>query len=154
MIGVLKKQIWRSFAGRKYTHEETSMILLEAAQVVNSRPLTTGSWAEGDPLSPEDLMVGKARAGMQTVRFETGHQLVKRFKAVQEAKEEFWDRRVKEIFPSLLRQKKWCKYKRDAKVGDVVLRKDDTTAGQTYKYARIIGIHVGSDGKVRSADVE
>ncbi len=79
---------------------------------------------------------------------------MKRFKAVQEANEEFRDRWVKEIFPSLLKQKKWYKNKRDAKVGDVVLRKDETAVGQTYKYARIIGVHVGSDGKVRSADVE
>jgi hypothetical protein len=61
---------------------------------------------------------------------------------------------VKEIFPSLLKQRKWYKYKRDTKVGDVVLRKDEAAAGQTCKYARIIGLHVGSDGKVRSADVE
>ncbi len=45
-------------------------------------------------------------------------------------------------------------YKRDAKVGDAVLRKDKTAAGQTYKYARIVGVLAGSDGKVRSADVE
>jgi hypothetical protein len=92
MIGVLKKQIWRSFEGKKYTHEETSTIFQEAAHIVNSRQLATGSWAEGNPLCPEDLMVGKARAGMPTAQFETGQQLVKRFKAVQEAKVEFWDR--------------------------------------------------------------
>jgi hypothetical protein len=40
------------------------------------------------------------------------------------------------------------------RVGDIVLRKDETAAGQTYKYARIISVHVGSDGRVRSADVE
>jgi hypothetical protein len=62
-------------------------------------------------------MIGKARAGMPIIQFETGRQLVKRFKAVQEAKEEFWHRWVKEIFPSLLKQKKWYKCKRDAKVG-------------------------------------
>jgi hypothetical protein len=72
---------------------------------------------------------------------------------VQQAKEEFWDRWVKEVFPSLLRQQKWFKYKRDTKVGDVVLRKDET-AGQTYKYARVTKVHVGTDGKVRAADIE
>jgi hypothetical protein len=50
------------------------------------RPLTAGPWAEGDPLCPEDLMIGKARTGMPTAKFEKGQQLVKRFKAVQEAK--------------------------------------------------------------------
>jgi hypothetical protein len=61
---------------------------------------------------------------------------------------------VKEIFPSLVKQTKWYKNKRDAKVRDVVLRKDKTVTGQTYKYARIISVHVGSDGKVRWADVK
>jgi hypothetical protein len=36
----------------------------------------------------------------------------------------------------------------------MVLRKDETAAGQTYKYARITKVHVGSDGKVRAADIE
>jgi hypothetical protein len=154
MIGILKKQMWRSFEGKKYTHKENCTILQEAVQVVNSRPLATGSWAEGTSLCPKDLMMERTRVGMPTVQFETGQQLVKRFKAVQEAKEEFLDRWVKEIFPSLVKQKKWNRYKRDAKVGDVVLRKDETAAGQTYKSVRIIGVHAGSDGKVRSADVE
>jgi hypothetical protein len=79
---------------------------------------------------------------------------VKRFKAVQQAKQEFWDRWVKEVFPSLLKQLKWYKYKRDAKVGDIVLRKDETEAGQTYKYVRVTNVHIGTDGKVRAADIE
>jgi hypothetical protein len=134
--------------------EKDATILQEAAQIINSRPLTRDPWAEGDPLSPEDLMLGRAKVGIQTVHFETDQQLVKRFRVVQQAKEEFWDRWVKEIFPSLLRQQKWYKYKRDVKVGDIVLRKDETAAGQTYKYARIVNVHRGTDGKVRAAYVD
>ncbi len=33
-----------------------------------------------------------------------------------------------------------------------MLRKDETAAGQTYKYAQIVAVHAGSDGKVWSAD--
>ncbi len=39
-------------------------------------------------------------------------------------------------------------------MGDIVLRKDETAAGQTYKYARVIKVHVGTDGKVRAADID
>jgi hypothetical protein len=134
--------------------EKDATILQEAAQIINSRPLTRDPWAEGDPLSPEDLMLGRAKVGIQTVHFETDQQLVKRFRVVQQAKEEFWDRWVKEIFPSLLRQQKWYKYKRDVKVGDIVLRKDENAAGQTYKYARIVNVHRGTDRKVRAAYVD
>jgi hypothetical protein len=99
-------------------------------------------------------MLGRARPGLPVVPFETGQQLTKRFRMVQQATEEFWDRWVKEVFPSLLKQQEWFKYKRDAKVGDVVLRKDETAPGQTYKYARFTKVHVGTDGKVRVADIE
>jgi hypothetical protein len=72
---------------------------------------------------------------------------------VLEAKEEFWDRWVQEIFPSLLRQKRWCTYKRDVRVGDVVPQQDATADGQSYD-ARVTKVHEGPDGKVQSADVE
>ncbi len=36
----------------------------------------------------------------------------------------------------------------------MVLRKDETAAGQTYKYAKVIKVHTSTDGKVRAADVE
>ncbi len=60
----------------------------------------------------------------------------------------------KRSFPIAAKAGKWYKYKRDAKVGDLVLRKDETAAGQTFKYARIVTVHTGADGKVRAADVQ
>jgi uncharacterized membrane protein len=89
MIGLVKKQIRQSFEGRKYSHEETITILQEADRVINSRPLTCKQWAEGRPLCTEDLMFGRARPGLSVIPFETGLQLTKRFRMVQQAKEEF-----------------------------------------------------------------
>jgi hypothetical protein len=99
-------------------------------------------------------MLGRARPGQPTVKFETGRQLTRRFESVQQAKEEFWGRWIREVFPGLLKQVKWTKDRRDVKVGDVVLRKDETAAGQTYKHARVVKVHVRTDGKVRAADIE
>jgi hypothetical protein len=39
-------------------------------------------------------------------------------------------------------------------VGDIVLRKDETAASQTYKYARVTKVHINTDGRVRAADIE
>ncbi len=66
----------------KLLRKQTATILQEAAQIINSRLWTGGLWAEGNPLSPEDLMLGKAGAGIPAVHFETGRQLVKRFRIV------------------------------------------------------------------------
>jgi hypothetical protein len=54
----------------------------------------------------------------------------------------------------MLKQNKWTRDKKDLKVGDIVLRKDETAAGQTYKYAKVTKVHVSADGRVRAADIE
>ncbi len=35
-----------------------------------------------------------------------------------------------------------------------MLRKDKTAAGQTYKYARVVKVHISTDGRVTAADIE
>jgi hypothetical protein len=99
-------------------------------------------------------MLGRAQPGQVEVKFETGKQLTRRFDNVQQAKKEIWNRWIKEVFPEMLKQHKWTRDKQDVKVGDIVLRKDETAAGQTYKYARVTKVHVNTDGRVRAADVE
>ncbi len=75
-------------------------------------------------------------------------QLVKRLRAIKEAKEQFGDRWVREIFFMLLKQSKWTKVKRDEIEGDVVLRKDKMAAIQKiYKHAPVIKIHKEVTGK-------
>ncbi len=54
----------------------------------------------------------------------------------------------------MLKQSKWKRDKRDLEVGDIVFRKDETAAGQTYKYAKVVKVHTSADGKVRAADIE
>jgi hypothetical protein len=154
MIGLIKKQLWKTFEGKKLTHEETLTVLAEAVQKINSRPLTWNPRPEGEPLCVQDLMLGRAKPGQAEVKFESGKKLTKRFENVQQTQQEFWKRWIEEIFPEKLRQSKWKQEKRYLKVGDVVLRKDETAAGQTYKYAKVTKVHTSMDGKVRAADIE
>jgi hypothetical protein len=58
------------------------------------------------------------------------------------------------VFPQRLKQSKWKQEKRYLKAGDIVLRKDETAAGQTCKYAKVVKVHTSTDGKVRAADIE
>jgi hypothetical protein len=99
-------------------------------------------------------MLGRAKPGQVEVKRESGKKLTKRFEDVQRAQQEFWKRWIEEVFPQRLKQNKWKLEKRDLKKGDIVLRKDETAAGQTYKYAKVVKVHVGTDGKVRAADIE
>jgi hypothetical protein len=154
MIGLIKKQLWRIFEGKKLSHEETVTLLAEAVQKINSRPITLNPRSEGEPLCVQDLMLGRAKPGQVEVKFKTGKQLVRRFENVQRTQQEFWKRWRDEVFPEMLKQSKWKRDKRDLEVGDIVLRKDETAAGQTYKYAKVVKVHTSVDGKVRAADIE
>jgi hypothetical protein len=154
MIGLIKQQLWRTFEGKRLSHEETITVLAEAVHKINSRPITWNPRPEGEPLCVQDLMLGRAKPGQVEVKLESGKKLTKRFEDVQRAQQEFWKRWIEEVFPQRLKQNKWKLEKRDLKKGDIVLRKDETAAGQTYKYAKVVKVHVGTDGKVRAADIE
>jgi hypothetical protein len=154
MIRLIKQQLWRTFEGKRLTHEETLTVLAEAVQKINSRPLTWNPRPEGEPLCVQDLMLGRAKPGQAEVKFKSGKKLTKRFENVQRTQQEFWKRWIEEVFTERLKQSKWNQEKRDLKVGDIVLRKDETAAGQTYKYAKVVKVHVSTDGRVRAADVE
>jgi hypothetical protein len=99
-------------------------------------------------------MLGRAKPGQAEVKLESGKKLTKRFEDVQRTQQEFWKRWIEEVFPQRLKQSKWKLEKRDLRTGDIVLRKDETAAGQTYKYAKVVKVHAGTDGKVRAADIE
>ncbi len=154
MIGLIKKQLWKTFERKRLSHEETLTLLAEAVQKINSRPITWNPRPEGEPLCVQDLMLGRAKPGQAEVKFESGKKLTRRFKNVQRVQQEFWKRWIEEVFPERLRQSKWKQDKRDLKVGDIMLRKDETAAGQTYKYAKVTIVHTSADRKVRAADVE
>jgi hypothetical protein len=154
MIGLIKKQLWQTFEGKKQSHIETLTLLVEAVQKINSRPITRNPRPEGEPLCVQDLMLGRAQPGQVEVKLEMGKQLTRRFENVQRAQKEFWKRWVEEVFSEMLKQNKWMRGKKDLKVGDIVLRKDETAAGQTYKYAKVTKVHVSTDGRVRAADIE
>jgi hypothetical protein len=128
MIGLIKKQLWKTFEGKELSHEETLTLLVEAVQKINRRPITQNPRPEGEPLCVQDLMLGRAKPGQVQVKFETGKQLTQRFENVQWTQQEFWKRWIEEVFPEMLKQNKWTRDKKDLKVGDVVLRKDETAA--------------------------
>jgi hypothetical protein len=77
MIGLIKKQLRKTFEGKKLSHEETLTLLVEAAQKINSRPIMRNLRPEGDPLCVQDLMLRRAQPGQVEVKFEAGKQLTR-----------------------------------------------------------------------------
>ena len=66
-----------------------------------------------------------------------------RWKVVQALSKMFWDRFVKEYFPSLQIRAKWNKPTRSLTISDTVLVKDDNLTRLQGKLGRVIESYIG-----------
>lgn len=128
--------------------------LYEVMAVVNSRPLTTDHLNDSsspEPLTPNHILTMKSTIiSPPPGKFvKEDLYLCKRWRRVQLLANNFWSRWKKEYLFNLQHRQKWIKHRRNAKVNDVVLLKDDTTPRNQWKLAKVIDVYPGKDGRVR-----
>lgn len=122
--------------------------------VVNSRPLTTDHL--NDSSSPEPLTPNRILTMKSTILAPPPGKFVKedlylrkRWRRVQLLANNFWVWWKKEYLLNLQHRQKWIKDRRNAKVNDVVLLKDDATPRNQWKLAKVIEVYPGKDRRVR-----
>nr|XP_017207877.2 uncharacterized protein LOC103909204 [Danio rerio] len=129
-------------------------LLYEVMAIVNSRPLTVEHL--NDPLGPEPLtpnhiltmksMIVEPPPG---VFVKEDLYLRKRWRKVQYLVNNFWSRWRKEYLLNLQQRQKWNKNRRNVKVNDIVILKDDVSPRNKWKLAKVVDVYQGKDGKVR-----
>lgn len=62
----------------------------------------------------------------------------------------FWPRWRKEYLLNLQHRQKWHKHRRNAKVNDIIILKDDTAPRSQWKLAKVSEVHSGTDDCVRT----
>ncbi|XP_030611515.1 uncharacterized protein LOC115798709 isoform X1 [Archocentrus centrarchus] len=129
--------------------------LYEVMAIVNSRPLTTEHLhnpSGPEPLTPNHILTMKSSViAPPPGRFiKEDLYLQKRWRRVQFLANSFWARWKKEYLLNLQNRQKWSKVRRNAKVNDIVLLKDDSAPRNQWKMARITDVYPGKDGQVRS----
>jgi hypothetical protein len=67
---------------------------------------------------------------------------------------QFWLRFIKEYLPELNRHAKWAKSKPNLRVGELVLIVEKRAPRNLWPLGRVVEIHPGRDGKVRSATLQ
>ena len=65
----------------------------------------------------------------------------------------FWKRRLKEYLPTLQLRQKWCSPRRCFAVNDLVLVMDGNVPRGIWPLARVVQVHRGTYGYVRSPEV-
>jgi hypothetical protein len=158
MIRQVKNVLKSTLEGKSCSFNELTTILFKAAIIVNSRPIRIAG-RESDleartPITPLHLMLGRATIEAPQMDFNTDFNLTRRLQFVDEVKKEFWHKWHAIVFQGLDRSYKWRQGQRDSQVGDVVLLKDETAAGNTYKLARVVEVFRNlQDGRVRQVTV-
>ena len=116
--------------GNRLDEESLRTFLCEAESTINNRPLTVETLSDPlsePPLSPSMLLTGKTRLVLPPPGEFKREDLYcrRKWRRTQHLAQEFWSRWSKEYLQQLQARIKWTRPKRNFKVGDVVLLKEN-----------------------------
>lgn len=160
-INTIRRVLDAMFAelGRtQLTHELLITLMAEVVAIVNARPISALPSDPDDPrpLSPAMLLTMKTRpAGPSPGQFLQPDLYVRRrWRRVQYLADQFWTRWRREYLQSLQRRPKWTATRRNLRVGDIVLLRDDAQRRNNWPLGRVTEAIESEDGRVRKANVE
>ncbi|GFX76579.1 integrase catalytic domain-containing protein [Trichonephila clavipes] len=115
--------------------EELVTLVTQIEAYLNSRPLTplSNDHQALQPLTPGHFLIGAPMASFP---------------------EEFWRRWHLEYLNQLQQRTKWNKPRRNLKVNDMVLVKEDNLPPLQWSLGRVVQVFPGDDGAVRVVDVK
>ena len=145
--------------GYQLDDESFRTFMCEAANVVNSRPLTVDSLNDPvspQPLTPNHLLTLKSSVVLPPPGDFQQPDLYsrKRWRRVQYMANEFWHRWKKELLAKWQERGKWLKPKRNIQLGDIVLVVDDSCPRCQWKLAKVVETYPGKDGLVRKVKLQ
>ncbi|XP_064556803.1 uncharacterized protein LOC135441214 [Drosophila montana] len=132
--------------------------LIEAENVVNSRPLThlPVSVDQEAPLTPNDLLKGVANlTDTPTIHEQPDEKCAtrKQWRIARLLRDRFWKRWVLEYLPTLVRRVKWCARVEPIRHGDVVFICDPNVPRREWRRGIVEELYSGPDGVPRRAVV-
>ena len=159
LIGVCRRifdSILADCRVHKLTHESLSTFMAEIVGMVNSRPLVPVST---DPECPFNLTPNTLLTQKPPLLFEDSaplgskDSLAVQWRRVQHLSNLFWSRWRKEYLPLLQHRRKWQKGKKNIKVGDIVLMKDNSLHRNSWPLGIVTQCHPSADSLVRKVDI-
>ena len=133
-------------------------LMYEAMAIVNSRPLgfeTLNDPCSLAPISPNQLLTMKSHVVVPPPGDFVVQDVYarKRWRKVQFLANEFWRRWRSEYLQQLQLRQKWTKERREIRVGDIVVLKEDDLVRNHWRIARVIDVKPGEDGHVRKVSL-
>lgn len=133
-------------------------LFYEAMAIVNSRPLTVDGINDPnslEPLTPNHLILMKSKIALPPPgKFMREDVYCKRrWRRVQYLIEQFWSRWKREYLQNISTRQKWHVARRNLKVNDVVIVKEDILSRNQWQLGRVVETFMDSDGLVRRVKI-
>lgn len=150
----VKYHLVRMVGNTTLTFEEYNTLLCQAEALVNSRPLCalTDDPTSLNALTPGHFIILKEPIGLpdeQDFR-EVRENRLSRWNHIQKMLQHFWQRWHDEYLSTLINRPKWLEQKRNYRVGDLVIIKEENIAPLKWKLGRIEKVLPGRDELIRS----
>ncbi len=157
LIGATKRALYHVLPDtRAVTLEQFITALSIVEGILNSRPLTyLGGELEDIPLTPSHFLYGASPTSTFRIKGDAQGRvsLARRWLQVQELGDMFWERLQKEIPPFLQASTQSIRGDfRDVRVNDVVVFLHPERRSR-WPLARVLTVHPGGDGRVRTVDL-
>jgi hypothetical protein len=138
------------------TFEEFNTLICQIEACLNSRPLTPMSDDPEDSsvLTPGHFLIGQPiNAILEPDIQHIPYNRLKRFQRIQKMLQVFWKNWQLQYLHTLQQRFKWRITKKELKIGELVLLKEDNLPPTEWLMGRIIGLSKGVDDIVRMVDI-
>ncbi|XP_068987481.1 uncharacterized protein [Bombus flavifrons] len=152
-----KRHLIRVVGTELLTFEHLNTLVIEIEAILNSRPLTPISSDPKDPpvLTPGHFLIGDTLTSLRERDFRTVPSgRLSSWQRIHQIKQYFWSRWNREYLNELTRRNKWDKGKHDIREGTVVILREDNVPSMQWPLGRVIKVHPGADGIIRTATVQ
>ncbi|XP_037821195.1 uncharacterized protein LOC119610147 [Lucilia sericata] len=145
MVQCVKKVLRKTLKDVSPKEHVLQSLLLEAENIVNSRPLThlPISPDEEEPLTPNHFLVGYGNVAQTPPADEADSKLCslrKQWRIARSLRDRFWKRWVLEYLPTLTRRVKWCERTTPLKDGDMVFICDPNLPNSQWRRGIVIRV--------------
>ncbi|XP_033317545.1 uncharacterized protein LOC117215262 [Bombus bifarius] len=156
-VKAFKRHLIRVFGTELLTFEHLNTLVIEIEAILNSRPLTPISSDPQDPpvLTPGHFLIGDTLTSLRERDFRTVPSgRLSSWQRIHQIKQHFWSRWYREYLNELTRRNKWDKGKHNIREGTVVILREDNVPSMQWPLGRVIKVHPGADGIIRTATVQ
>ncbi|GFW28521.1 integrase catalytic domain-containing protein [Trichonephila clavipes] len=147
----------REAGNSRFTYEEFLTIMTQIEGILNSRPLTPLSMDIDDlsVLTPAHFLIGRPITSINEpniIHIETNRLNI--YQRLTKIVQSIWKRWSNNYLSNFQQRSKWKFEKDNARVGDLVLIKEDNLAVNKWLMGRLIEVFSGKDNRIRVVTIK